>query len=118
MGLDHVLHQRDQILRQYIVPLAPSCDSDKLARRVVVGVRYSANNRPPAIFIRPVENRGGKMEISRFVCQRIGTRRRRLLFPEIEERVHLNVVGLISSGREEKRHLPVQRQVACLQDKS
>lgn len=45
MGLDHVLHQGYQILRQYIVPLAPGCDSNKLARRVVVGVRYSANSR-------------------------------------------------------------------------
>lgn len=46
MGLDYVLHQGDQILRQYIVPLAPGCDSNKLARRIVVGVRYSANSQP------------------------------------------------------------------------
>lgn len=41
-----------------------------------------------------------------------------LFFPKIKERVHLNVAGLISASREEKRHFPIERQVACLQDKS
>ena len=45
MGLDHVLHQRDQILWLYIVPLAPGCDPNKFACCVMVAVGHSANNR-------------------------------------------------------------------------
>ena len=41
-----------------------------------------------------------------------------LFLPKIKERVHLNVAGLISASREEKRHFPIEWQVACLQDKS
>lgn len=41
-----------------------------------------------------------------------------LFLPKIKERVHLNVAGLISASREEKRHFPIEWQIACLQDKS
>lgn len=54
MSLDHVLHQRDQILGEYVVPQAAGGDSDEFAGRVVVGVRHSVNDTP--IFSRPFDD--------------------------------------------------------------
>lgn len=83
---------------------------EEIKKKLRIKIRTSA----PRIswFIRTIEEKEREeFEVtSMFLCL--------LFFPKIKERVHLNVAGLISASREEKRHFPIERQVACLQDKS